>query len=172
MPVVQTTRGQALAMYVVYESPLQMLADSPSEYLREPESMEFLATVPVVWDETRALDGRVGDYVLVARRRGDAWYVGAMGDGEARTLTLDLSFLDAGAHTLEAWADGPNADRLATDLRRETRPVTSADRVEIRLAPGGGYVARIRRGRGRGSCRRTLSAGRRPWGRWRSPRGR
>jgi len=144
-PMSQGTRAHQLAMYVVYESPLQMLADSPSEYLREPESMEFLAAVPTVWDETRALDGRVGDYVMVARRRGGDWYVGAMGDGEPRTLALDLSFLGDGAWTMDAWADGPNADRIGTDLRRETRPVTRGERVEVKMAPGGGFAARIRK---------------------------
>ena len=147
-PMGQGTRAHQLAMYVVYESPLQMLADSPTEYQREAESMEFLAGVPVVWDETRALDARVGDYVLVARRRGDAWYVGAMTDGERRTLTLDLSFLGDGAYALDAWADGPNADRDGRDYRRETRAVTRGERIELHLAPGGGYAARIRRGAG------------------------
>jgi alpha-glucosidase len=144
-PMSQGTRAHQLAMYVVYESPLQMLADAPSEYLREPEAMEFLAAVPVTWDETRVLAAAVADYVLVARRRGEEWYAGAMTDTTARELVLDLSFLGDGEWTLDAWADGVNADRDARDCRKETQVVTGASRVVLRLAPGGGYAARIRR---------------------------
>jgi alpha-glucosidase len=148
-PMSQGTRAHQLAMYVVYESPLQMLADAPSEYLREPETMEFLAAVPVTWDETRVLAARVADYVLVARRQGAEWYVGAMTDSTARELALDLSFIGEGEWTLDAWADGINADRDGRDFRRESQPVTRASRLTLRLAPGGGYAARIRRQTGR-----------------------
>jgi alpha-glucosidase len=148
-PMSQGTRAHQLAMYVVYESPLQMLADSPSEYLRETESMEFLSAVPTVWDETHALAGQVGGYALVARRRGAEWYVGAMSNGTARTLTLDLSFLGAGRFTMDSWSDGINADRDGMDYRRETRAVSRSDRLELRLAPGGGFAARIRSARTR-----------------------
>ena len=91
----------------------------------------------------RAIDGKVGSHVVMARRRGAAWYVGAMTDS-ARTLTLDLTFLPAGTFTLESWEDGPNAARNAMDYVRRTRKVTRADRVELRVAPVGGYAARIR----------------------------
>jgi alpha-glucosidase len=144
-PMAQGTRAHTLAMYVVFESPLQMLADSPSEYEREPESMEFLRAVPTTWDETRALAGEAGSHVLLARRRGAEWFVGAMTNGTARTLTLDLSFLGAGSFTMDAWVDGINADRNGMDYRKESRPVTAADKVELKLAPGGGFAARIRR---------------------------
>ena len=103
------TRCHQLAMYVVFESPLQMLADSPSNYLREPEAMEFLSAVPPVWDETRALDGRIGDYVLVARRSGREWYVGAMTDWTARELEVDFSFLPEGEFKMDSYQDGVNA---------------------------------------------------------------
>ena len=144
-PMSQGTRAHQLAMYVVYESPLQMLADSPSEYLRESDAMAFLSAVPVVWDETRALDGAIGESVLVARRHGADWYVGAMTNSAARVLTLDLGFLGDGAWTLESWADGPNADRNGMDYVRSSRSVRRGDRVELRLAPGGGYAAVLRR---------------------------
>jgi alpha-glucosidase len=139
------TRAHQLAMYVVYESPLQMLADSPSEYEREPDAMEWLRAVPVTWDETRALDGAVGSHVLVARRHGNEWFVGAMTNLSARTLTLDLSFLGAGRWTMDTWSDGPNADRNGTDYVKARRTVTSADKVELKLAPGGGYAARLQK---------------------------
>jgi alpha-glucosidase len=139
------TRAHQLAMYVVFESPLQMLADSPSEYEREPEAMEFLRAVPVLWDETRPLDGQVGSHILVARRRGAEWFVGAMTNGTARTLPLDLSFLGRGRYTMDAWADGINADRNGMDYTRETRAVSASDTITLKLAPGGGFAARIRK---------------------------
>jgi alpha-glucosidase len=142
-PMSMGTRCHQMAMYVVYESPLQMLADSPSNYLREPECTEFIARVPTVWDETRALDAKVGDYVLVARRMGDVWYVGAMTDWSPRELTLSLSFLPAGEYRIEIFQDGPNAHRHGNDYKRVYRIITHRDSVQIKLAPGGGWVARI-----------------------------
>ena len=139
------TRVHQLAMYVVFESPLQMLADSPSEYEREAEAMEWLRAVPVVWDDTRVLEASVGSHVLMARRRGAEWYVGAMTNDSTRTLTLDLSFLGAGRWTMDAWSDGVNADRNAMDFRKETRVVSASDKLALRLAPGGGWAGRIRR---------------------------
>ena len=96
-------------------------------------------------DETHALAAEAGGYVLMARRRGAEWFVGGMTNGQARTLTLDLSFLGKGRYTLDSWSDGTNAERNGSDYRKETRSVTRADRVELKLASGGGYVARIRR---------------------------
>jgi alpha-glucosidase len=142
-PMSLGTRCQQLAMYVVFESPLQMLADSPSSYQREPEMMEFLSPVPTVWDETRVIDARLGDYVLVARRSGSDWYVGAMTDATPRELTLDLGFLPEGAFRMTAYADGPNAQRWASDYRRSSEDVTRASRVPLHLAEGGGFAARI-----------------------------
>ena len=142
-PMSLGTRCQQLAMYVVFESPLQMLADSPSSYLGEPESMEFLGPVPTLWDETRVLDARLGDYVLVARRSGRDFWVGAMTDASARELTLDLGFLPEGAFRITAWEDGPNAQRWASDYRKSVQDVTRASRLTLRLAEGGGFAARI-----------------------------
>jgi alpha-glucosidase len=142
-PMSQGTRCQQLAMYVVYESPLQMLADSPSNYLKEPESLEFLSAVPTVWDETRVLDARVGEYILLARRSGREWYVGAMTNWTVRDLEVDLSFLGSGAFQADIYRDGPNADRVGVDYQREKQPVSGATRLKIHLAPGGGWAARI-----------------------------
>ena len=159
-PVSQGTRCQQLAMYVVYESPLQMLADSPSNYRREPDSLEFLSRVPTVWDETRVLSAAVGEHILVARRSGNTWYVGAMTNWSPRDLDVPLSFLGgpstglgagpstalgAGGWEADIYRDGPNADRAAVDYAREKRTVGPADRLSIHLAPGGGWVARISR---------------------------
>jgi len=142
-PMSMGTRCHQLAMYVVYESPLQMLADSPSRYLEEPEAMEFLAAVPTVWDETRVLDARLGDYVAVARRSGGDWYVGAMTDWTARDLEIDLSFLPEGRFVVDAWADGINADRYGSDYRRSKSQTDRTAKLPVHLAPGGGWAARI-----------------------------
>jgi alpha-glucosidase len=142
-PMSQGTRCQQLAMYVVYESPLQMLADSPSNYRREPESLAFLSAVPTVWDETRVLSAKVGEHILVARRSGKDWYVGALTNWDARDLTVDLAFLGNGSFEADTYRDGPNADRAGVDYVREKRPVSASDKLTIHLAPGGGFAARI-----------------------------
>lgn len=142
-PMSQGTRCHQLAMYVVYESPLQMLADSPSNYLREPQCMEFLARVPTAWDQTICLDAKVADYVVVARRRGADWYIGAMTDWTARDLQIDLGFLPAGRYTAYIYQDGINADRVGIDYKFITQTVAAKDRLSIHMAPGGGWVARI-----------------------------
>ena len=143
-PMSQGTRCHQLAMYVVYESPLQMLADSPSNYLREPEAMEFLSKVPAVWKETLPLDGKVGEYLVIARQAiGGDWYIGAMTNWTGRELTVDLSFLGAGNYQALILRDGLNADRQATDFQRFTRPVKKSDKLTFRMAPGGGFAARL-----------------------------
>ena len=144
-PMSLGTRCHQLAMYVVYESPLQMLADSPSHYLREPEIMEFLGPVPTVWDETRVLDAKMGDYVVIARRHNQDWYVGAMTDWTSRDLQVNLSFLPAGRYELDEYRDGVNADRIGIDYKRVKSIVENKARVSIKLARGGGWAARIRR---------------------------
>ena len=159
-PMSLGTRCHQLAMYVVYESPLQMLADTPSNYLQEPDAMEFLGPVPTVWDETRVLDGRIGDYVVIARRKGRDWYVGAMTDWTPRELEIDLSFLSpsstssspssssppgvgAGNFQMTAYEDGANAETTGSDYRKTTVPVNKTTRLKVKLGPGGGWAARI-----------------------------
>jgi alpha-glucosidase len=142
-PMALGTRCQQLAMYVVYESPLQMLSDSPSNYMREPEIMDFLAPVPTEWDETKVLDARIADYVVVARRNGHDWYVGAMTDWTPRDLEIDLSFLPEGSFTMEAYQDGVNADRYASDYKKTTTKVDRTTKLKLQLASGGGWAARI-----------------------------
>ena len=142
-PMAMGTRCHQLAMYVVYEGPLQMLADTPSNYLREPEAMEFLSVVPTEWDETKVLDAKIADYVLVARRNGRDWYVGAMGDWTTRDLDVDLSFLPDGNFTMDAYQDGINADHNASDYKKTATQVSKTTKLKIHLAPGGGWAARI-----------------------------
>jgi alpha-glucosidase len=143
-PMALGTRCHQLAMYVVYEAPLQMLSDSPSNYLREPEVMDFLGPVPSTWDETKVLDGRIAEYVLVARRSGSEWYVGAMSDWTPRDLEVDFSFLPEGSFKVEAYQDGVNADHNASDYRKTTTLVNRSAKLKVHLAAGGGWAARIR----------------------------
>lgn len=142
-PMALGTRCHQLAMYVVFESPLQMLADSPSNYLREPEAMEFLRPVPTVWDETRVLDARIAQYVVIARRNGQDWYIGAMTNWTPRELAIDLSFLAEGNYRMDSYQDGINADRIASDYKMVTSQVDRRSKLTLRLAEGGGWAARI-----------------------------
>ena len=142
-PMSQGTRCHQLAMYVVFESPLQMLSDSPSNYLREPEIMDFLGPVPSEWDETKVLDGRIAQYVAVARRNGKDWYVGAMTNWSPRELELDFSFLPEGNFNMESFQDGANADRMGSDYKMVKTQVNRETKLKIALAPGGGWAARI-----------------------------
>ena len=142
-PMSQGTRCQQLAMYVVYESPLQMLADAPSNYRKEPESLAFLSRVPTVWDETRVLKAKVGEYIVTARRSGRDWYLGALTNWTARDIELDLSWLGAGAFAADVFRDGPNANRAGVDYEHAELALTAGDTLTLRLAPGGGFAARI-----------------------------
>lgn len=139
----QGTRCRQLAEYVVFESPLNMLCDSPSNYMKEKECLEFIAEIPTVWDETKGLCGEVGKYIAMARRNGSDWYVGAMTDWYDRGLTLDLSFLPEGNYTVVLYRDGVNADRVACDYRKETINLPADRQLKIKMAPGGGFAAKI-----------------------------
>lgn len=144
-PMSMGTRCHQLAMYVIYESPLQMLADNPSNYYREPESMEFIEAVPTVWEETVVLDAAVSDYAVMARKEGGSWFIGAMTDDTARDLTINFSeFLPEGNWKMESWQDGINADRYGSDYLKKSSLVNSRDSLTIHLAPGGGWAAIIR----------------------------
>jgi alpha-glucosidase len=142
-PMSLGTRCHQLGMYVVFESPLQMLADSPSNYLREPEMMEFLGPMPSVWDDTKVLDARIGEYGLVARKSGRDWYLGAMANWTGRDLEVDFGFLPAGNFWLETYQDGVNADRLASDYKKTRIQVNKGTKLKITLASGGGWAARV-----------------------------
>jgi alpha-glucosidase len=142
-PMSKGTRCHQLAMYVVYEAPLQMLADSPDEYRKGQECTDFITSVPTTFHESVALDGKVGEYLAMARRKGDTWYVGAMTNWDARTLTIDLSFLGNGNYEAVIFKDGINADKNGTDYKREVVKVSSKDQLKAQLASGGGWAARI-----------------------------
>jgi alpha-glucosidase len=142
-PMSKGTRCHQLAMYVVYEAPLQMLADNPTAYMKEQECTDFIVKVPVTFDETFPLDGKVGEYVAVARKKGNTWFVGAMSNWTPREITLDFSFLPAGKYRAEVFMDGVNAHRDGTDYKKETVEVSSGEKIKIQMSGGGGWVARV-----------------------------
>ena len=139
------TRVHQMALMTLFEAPLQMLCDSPTQYLRNMECFSFMASVPVTWDATVALGGEMDAYAALARRKGDAWYVAAIGNWDRRTVAIDTSFLGEGAWTAEIFADGVNADRDAVDYVRSTRDVKAGEKLEAALMPGGGWTARFTR---------------------------
>ncbi len=143
MPMSKGTRVHQLAMYIVYEVPLQMLSDNTTIYLREKECTEFISKVPTTFDEIVPLDGKVAEYVSIARRKGDTWYIGAMTDWTPREITIDLSFLSEGNYRAEVFSDGINADRDATDYKREVINVKKGDKLTVKLMNGGGWAARL-----------------------------
>jgi len=138
----QGTRCRQLAEYVIFESPFNMLCDSPSAYMAEPECTKFIAEIPTVWNETVMLDGAVGKYIVTARRSGDTWYVGGMTDWDARDLEIDLSFLGEGAYSAELFRDGVNAYRAGRDYKKESVDIASR-KLSVHLAPGGGFALKI-----------------------------
>lgn len=142
-PMSQGTRCRQLAQYVIFDSPLNMLCDSPSSYMREKECLDFIAGVPTVWDETRGISGEVGKYIALARRSGNDWYVGAMTDWSSRELVLDLTFLPEGEYDVEIYRDGANAYRIARDYRKEVKQLPSDRKLTINMAPGGGCALKI-----------------------------
>ncbi|MDR1336396.1 MAG: glycoside hydrolase family 97 protein [Tannerella sp.] len=142
-PMSQGTRCRQLATYVIFESPLNMLCDNPSSYMKEKECTDFISIIPTVWDETVALDGKVAQYVAIARKKSGIWYVGALTDWNERELELDLSFLGSGDYRAEIFRDGANADRIATDYKKEIIDIPPHKTLKVKMAPGGGFVARI-----------------------------
>jgi len=142
-PGSQGTRVHQMALYVVFESPLQMLADSPTNYMKEQECTNFLVNIPVVWDDIKVLNAKIGDYLLLARRSGSDWFVAAMTDWKAREMELDLSFLPAGNYSMEIFRDGINADRHAQDYKHLSQEVKQGDKIRISMVSGGGWLAKI-----------------------------
>ena len=143
-PMSQGTRVHRMAMYTTFEAPLQMMADSPTKYMQNQECTDFIAQIPTTFDETVALDGQLGEYTVIARRKGSVWYVAAMTDWTARDLTISLDFIGEGQHTADIFADGVNAHKEATDYKHTQQTVTSKDRLAVHLSSGGGWTAIIR----------------------------
>lgn len=139
LPTVQSTRGQALAMYVVYDSPLMMVSDSPVTYAASPAGLDFISAVPTTWDETRVLSGQIGQSIVMARRKGADWYVGAMSNETGRTVKVPLGFLGDGTFDADIRQDGAQPTALIVSKKR----VTAKDALSLTLAPSGGGVIRL-----------------------------
>lgn len=140
-PMSQGTRCHQLAMYVIFESPFSMLADKPTNYMQASASTEFIAALPTVFDETKALDGQLGEYILMARRKDNHWYLGAMTNWDERDLEVDFSFLPEGEFEALIFRDGINANREATDYKREVIKVNRSTKLPVSMASGGGWAA-------------------------------
>ncbi|HEX8014041.1 MAG TPA: glycoside hydrolase family 97 protein [Flavobacterium sp.] len=144
-PMSQGTRSHQLALYTIFEAPLQMMADSPTAYIKEQESTDFIARIPTVFDETVALDGEVGKFVSIARKKENTWYLGAITNWDSRDITIDFSFLEKGKKfEAEIFSDGLNADKAANDYKREIVTVDSTTKLKYRLASGGGLAMIIK----------------------------
>jgi alpha-glucosidase len=144
-PMSLGTRCHQVAMYVCYDAPLQMLSDNPSNYYKEAETTAFISKMPTVWDDTKVLDARMGDYILMARQKDNNWYLGAMTDWTARSLEVDLSFLGEGTFEIEIMQDGVNAEKSCNDYKRVVKKVTKADKLKVDMAKGGGWAAICRK---------------------------
>ena len=143
LPMSQGTRCRQLAMYVIFDSPFNMLCDSPQHYESEKECTDFISAVPTVWDETLPLDGNVGDFIVMARRKGDVWYVGGLSDWNRRSVKVDLSFLGEGEWEVELFKDGLNVRKNAKDYKVVKMP--AQDFLDVEMYSGGGFAARITR---------------------------
>lgn len=139
-----STRAHQVAMYTIFEAPLQMLADSPSKYIKEQETTSHISQIPTTFDETVAIDGSVGEYIVLARRKGNVWYVAAMTNSDARDIDIPLSFLSPGDKQAQLFMDGINADREGSDYRAECKTVDASDVLSVHLAPAGGFSAIIK----------------------------
>lgn len=138
------TRCHQLALYVVYENPMPMVADAPSEYQGQA-GFEFIRDVPTTWEETRFLVGEPGEYRAIARRNGDARFLGGIANWTPRTIELPIDFLEAGEFDARFWTDGSLDDSRPNEIRERRQTVDANRRLRIELASGGGFVAILKR---------------------------
>ncbi|MDR0823525.1 MAG: glycoside hydrolase family 97 protein [Prevotella sp.] len=140
-PMSQGTRAHQGALFVVFESPLQMFADSPSNYYKTSDFTGFIARIPTVWDETKAIEAEAGKYLTIARRSGDKWFVGSLTNWDQRSLKITLDFIDNKKYKVDILKDGVNANRYASDFKIENAEVSKGQTIEIKMAKGGGWAA-------------------------------
>lgn len=139
------TKVYHLAAFVLFESHLQMLMDNPSRYDMWPDCRDFITSVPVNWDETRVLVAEAGQYIVMAKRRGDKWFIGGITNDKQREVEVTLSFLPEGKELhMTSFVDGVNADRMAMDYRMEQRTVNRNTKLSIKMARNGGFAAAIK----------------------------
>ena len=142
-PYVMGTRSNQLALYVVFENPMPMVADDPSAYEGQP-GFDFVAEVPTTWDETRFVAGEVGEYIVVARRQGKNWYLGGITNWTSRELTIPLDFLGRGSFETTLYLDGSLDEEDPNAIRIEKREMSAGTPLRVSLAPGGGVAAVFR----------------------------
>ena len=144
LPYVVGTRSQEMALYVIYNEPLKMLSDATTTYAKEMECFKMINEIPTVWDDTKILNGAVGEYIVSARRSGDTWYVGGITNEEARNYTLDCNFLSAGLYEAVVFCDGANAHRVATDYKVTKQNINAASKLDLKMVTEGGFVVRLK----------------------------
>jgi alpha-glucosidase len=144
-PNAMGTRAHTVSMFVLFYGPVQMLCDSASEYKKYPDVLNFLANAPTTWDDTKALEGKIGEYAVIARRKGDSWYIGGMTDWKSREVEIDLSKIlpEGKDFKAEIIRDVENSNRKATDYVREVQEITSATTLKIKMQKGGGFAVKI-----------------------------
>ena len=142
-PVSCGTKAHQLGMYVVYFAPLQMLCDAPTAYEQHPDILKFLSTVPTTWDETIPLSGKIGEYVVVARKKENNWYIGGLNNWTERDVEIDLSLFVKGNTQVEMLIDGVNANRLAGDYKYIQKQMNSNEKITVRMKQGGGFAIKL-----------------------------
>ncbi len=142
-PLTQGTRCQQLAMFTIYYAPLEMLADAPTAYMREPEILSYLASIPTTWDETVPLSGEIGEYAVIARRKKDTWYVSGLTNWTERSVKIDFSFLSRERYQATLFSDGVNADRMGSDYKIAQTELGPDDSLTIDMAAGGGFALKL-----------------------------
>jgi alpha-glucosidase len=140
LPVVHGTRSNEMALFVIYNEPLKMVCDAPSVYEKEPEIINFISKIPTVWDETKVLEGKFGEYITVARKTGENWYVAGITGEKEKEVTIDFSFLEEGSYLAQILRDGPNSDRIGTDYLFECKEIDKGSKLHFKIVSGGGFV--------------------------------
>jgi alpha-glucosidase len=140
--MVMGTRAHELAMYAIYESPFQMVADTPKAYEDQP-TFQFIKNIPATWDETKVLNGDPGEFITMVRRKGNQWFLGSMTSWTARELDVPLTFLGDGTYTAEIYEDADDADKYPKNARVLKKTVTAKSTLHLKLAPGGGYAVQF-----------------------------
>jgi len=144
-PMSQGTRCHQLAMFVVYDSPLQIFSGNISQGLKEPEFMELLGSIPTTWDETKILQGKIGEFIVTARKKGEDWYIGGLNNGQPREITLQANFIDDGSYQAVLCKDGLNAHNYAADYDITKSQVQRGESIKINMTSGGGFMLRLRK---------------------------
>jgi alpha-glucosidase len=142
--VVWNTRAAELSKFVIYESPLTVVCDHPDNILNQAGA-DFLKIVPTVWDDIKFISGYPGDYIALAKRSGDRWFLGVMNNSIAKEIEIKLDFLSAGIYEIEIWADSKNSDKDPKELKKAKKSADPNDIIKVALAKNGGFVALIKR---------------------------